>query len=59
MFQCKRFYTDKNVKNIIISNSYTLRNLKGDNQEDKIETKTYVNNHRTNNKDINIKRVNT
>ena len=57
MFQCRRFYTDKNFKNRIITNSYSLRKLRYNNKIDDSENKNLINIPQKNN--INIKRLNT
>ena len=57
MFQCRRFYTDKNFKNRIITNSYSLRKLRYNNKTDDSENKNIINIPQKNN--INIKRLNT
>ena len=59
MIQCRRFYTDKNFKSRIIANSYNLRNLKN-NQEDEMRKKHHTNiSGRNINNIFNIKRFNT
>ena len=60
MFQCRRFYTDKNFKNRIITNSYSLRNLKWSTRGDEQERNNILDNPRRTNIAIsNIKRPNT
>ena len=60
MIQCRRFYTDKNFKNRIIANSYSLRNLKWSTREDEEENNNILKVPRkTNIATSNIKRLNT
>ena len=60
MLQCRRFYTDKNFKNRIITNSYSLRNLKWSTRGDELEKNNILEvPRRTNIESNNIKRLNT
>ena len=60
MLQCRRFYTDKNFKNRIITNSYSLRNLKWSTRGDEPERNNILDiPRRTNIAISNIKRPNT
>ena len=57
MLQCRRFYTDKNFKNRIITNSYSLRNLKNSKKIEDFEKESAINIPQKSN--INLKRLNT
>ena len=60
MLQCRRFYTDKNFKNRIIANSYSLRNLKWNTRRDEQANNNILDvPRRTNIILSNIKRLNT
>ena len=53
MLQCRRFYTDKNFKNRIITHSYNLRTLKLSTKNDEVERKNDLNIPKRNNININ------
>lgn len=59
MLQCRRFYTDKNFKNRIIANSYSLRTLKWSKKNDDPNKTNIIKVPQRNNVNINIKRLNT
>ena len=57
MLQCRRFYTDKNFKNRIITHSYNLRNLKWSTKNNETEQKNNLDIPKRNNIDINNLKV--
>ena len=59
MLQCRRFYTDKNFKNRIIANSYSLRTLKRNPNIDDANKTNIIKFPQKNNMNIGIKRLNT
>ena len=59
MLQCRRFYTDKNFKNRIIANSYSLRTLKRNPNIDDANKTNIIKFPQKNNMNISIKRLNT
>ena len=57
MLQCRRFYTDENFKNRIITHSYNLRNLKWSTKNDEPEKKNNLDISKRNNININNMKV--